>query len=173
MVYYNEFDAKKAAWLRELIARGLIAKGEVDERTIRDVQPGDLRGYRQWHLFAGVGIWSLALRNAGWVDARQVLTVSCPCTPFSTAGKRLGEKDERHLWPDAFRIIRDLEPPHVFGEQVSSPDGLAWYDGVKRDLNSCKYAVVASDLPACAFGAPHIRQRLYFGGIHAKAQKKL
>ena len=86
MNYYNEHDAKAAAWMRELIKEGLIADGDVDERSIVDVQPGDLAGYTQCHWFAGIGGWSLALRLAGWPDDRPVWTGSCPCQPFSSAG---------------------------------------------------------------------------------------
>lgn len=68
--YYNEIDPFAAQWLRELIAAGLIAPGEVDERSIEDVRPDDLNGFVQCHFFAGIGIWSLALRMAGWPDGR-------------------------------------------------------------------------------------------------------
>lgn len=88
--YYNEIDRGAAAWLRELIGAGLIADGDVDERSIADVKPGDLRGYTQCHFFAGIGGWSLALRLAGWDDARPVWTGSCPCQPFSCAGRHKG-----------------------------------------------------------------------------------
>lgn len=118
--YYNEFDKQKAAWLRELIARNLIAPGDVDERSIHDVRPDDLRGYRQCHFFAGIGIWSYALRLAGWPDDREVWTGSCPCQPFSAAGKQEGFNDERHLWPEWFRLIQSCCPPVIFGEQVAS-----------------------------------------------------
>jgi len=60
--YYSEFDPFKAAWLRELIKRNLIAPGVVDERSIADVRADELMGYTQWHLFAGIGIWSYAAR---------------------------------------------------------------------------------------------------------------
>lgn len=63
--YYNEFDPYAAQWLRNLIAAGHIAPGEVDERSIVDVDPADLAGFRQVHFFAGIGGWSLALRLAG------------------------------------------------------------------------------------------------------------
>ena len=87
MTYYNEIDPYAAQWLRNLIARGLIAPGDVDERSITEVTPDDLRGYEQCHFFAGIGVWSFALRNAGWPDDRPVWTGSCPCQPFSAAGK--------------------------------------------------------------------------------------
>ncbi len=86
--YYNEYDPKAAAWLRELIKHGLIALGDVDERSIVDVQPQDLASYTQVHLFAGIGGWSYALRLAGVPDDFPVWTGSCPCPPFSVAGKR-------------------------------------------------------------------------------------
>lgn len=159
--YYNEHDPKKAAWLRELIADGQITNGDVDERSITDVQPGDLRGYARCHFFAGVGVWDYALDLAGWGD-EPAWTFSCPCQPFSAAGKRLGEADERHLWPVMFSLVSVAKPGVCFGEQVSSKDGLNWFCGVKADLNSAGYRVAGVDLPAAAFGAPHMRQRLFF-----------
>src|SRR5688572_19163051 len=116
--YYNENDPFAAAWLRELIARGLIAPGDVDERSILDVRASDIRSYVQCHFFAGIGGWSYALRLAGWDDTRPVWTGSCPCQPFSAAGKQQGEADERHLWPVFGALIRQRRPAVVFGEQV-------------------------------------------------------
>lgn len=118
--YYNEFDKHAAQWLRNLIAAGLIAPGDVDERSIADVRADDLAGYRQCHFFAGIGIWSHALRMAGWPDDREVWTGSCPCQPFSTAGQGKGFDDERHLWPVWVDLIRECRPKTIFGEQVSS-----------------------------------------------------
>lgn len=160
--YYNEHDPFAAAWLRNLIADGLIAPGDVDTRDVRAVQPADLAGYTQHHFFAGIGGWSYALRLAGWPDDRSVWTGSCPCQPFSAAGKGKGFDDERHLWPAWFRLIRECRPPVVFGEQVSSPNGLAWLDTVSADLEAEAYALGALDLCAAGVGAPHARQRLYF-----------
>src|SRR5690554_3303002 len=162
--YYNENDPKAAAWLRELIGAGLIAPGDVDERSIEDVRPGDLAGYAQCHFFAGIGGWSYALRLAGWPDDRPVWTGSCPCQPFSAAGKRKGTADERHLWPEFHRLIADGNPPVVFGEQVASKDGRLWLAGVRADLEALGYGVGAADLCAAGAGAPHIRQRLWWVG---------
>ena len=162
--YYNEHDPFAAAWLKELIKAGQIVPGEVDERSIEDVLPSDLRRFTQCHFFAGIGVWSYALRCAGWPDDRPVWTGSCPCQPFSAAGKRTGTSDERHLWPAFFHLIQSCDPDIVFGEQVSSKDGLAWFDTVSLDLEAAGYAVGAADLCAAGFGAPHIRQRLYFVG---------
>lgn len=160
--YYNEHDPFAAAWLRNLIADGLIAPGDVDTRDVQAVQPADLAGYAQHHFFAGIGGWSYALRLAGWPDDRPVWTGSCPCQPFSSAGKGKGLDDERHLWPAWFRLIRECRPPVVFGEQVSSPDGLAWLDTISTGLEAEAYALGTLDLCAAGVGAPHARQRLYF-----------
>lgn len=160
--YYNEFDKKAAAWLRELIKAGHIADGDVDERSIEDVVPSELTGYTQCHFFAGIGVWSYALRQARWPDDRPVWTGSCPCQPFSAAGKGGGFDDERHLWPAFHHLISQCRPGVVFGEQVASKDGLAWLDLVQADLEGTGYAVGAVDTCAAGFGAPHIRQRLYW-----------
>jgi DNA (cytosine-5)-methyltransferase 1 len=108
------------------------------------------------------------LRLAGWPDDRAVWTGSCPCQPFSAAGKRGGTDDARHLWPEFYRLIAECRPATVFGEQVASKDGLAWLDIVSTDLEGADYAVGAADLCAAGVGAPHIRQRLYFVG-HASS----
>lgn len=158
--YYNENDPKIAAWLRELIKRRLIIDGVVDTRSIEDVVPHDIKEFKQCHFFAGIGGWPYALRLAGWPDDRAVWTGSCPCQPFSAAGKRKGTNDERHLWPAWFYLIELCRPSVIFGEQVASAP--AWLDLVQDDLEGCDYAVGAICLPACSIGAPHIRQRLWF-----------
>lgn len=160
--YYNEIDPYAAQWLRNLIEAGHIAAGVVDERSIEDVTPGDLRGFTQCHFFAGIGVWSYALRQAGWSDDRPVWTGSCPCQPFSDAGKGAGLDDERHLWPHFHYLIEKLRPETVFGEQVASKDGLAWLDLVQADLEGTDYTSAALDICAAGFGAPHIRQRLFW-----------
>jgi DNA (cytosine-5)-methyltransferase 1 len=160
--YYNEIDPFAAQWLRNLIAAGHIAPGEVDERSIVEVDHRDLRGFDQCHFFAGIGVWSHALRGAGWSDDRPVWTGSCPCQPFSAAGAGKEFADERHLWPAWFELIRLCRPVAVFGEQVASKDALAWLDHVCADLEGEDYAVGAVDTCAAGFGAPHIRQRLYW-----------
>jgi DNA (cytosine-5)-methyltransferase 1 len=172
MNYYNEFDPKAAAWLRELIAKGLIPYGDVDTRSITEVKPHDLKNYTQCHFFAGIGGWSLALQLAGWPSTRPVWTGSCPCQPFSSAGKQLGNADERHLWPVFFDLIRECRPECVFGEQVASAIGKGWLDGVSSDLESEGYACGATVLGAHSVGAPHIRQRLFWVADAAGGQRE-
>jgi len=162
--YYNEYDQKAAAWLRELIKKGHIADGVVDDRSIEDVKPTELAGFTQCHFFAGIGVWSYALRRAGWADDRPVWTGSCPCQPFSAAGKGAGFADERHLWPAFHHLISQCRPDIVLGEQVASKDGLGWLDLVQSDLEATGYASGAVDLCAAGVGAPHIRQRLWWVG---------
>jgi len=175
--YYNEIEPFAAQWLRNLIQAGLIADGEVDERSIVDVSGSDLRGFTQCHFFAGIGVWSYALRKSGWSDDREVWTGSCPCQPFSSAGRGGAFDDERHLWPHFFRLIKEQRPDVVFGEQVSSKDGLAWLDFVCADLEAEDYTVGALDTCAAGVGAPHIRQRLYWvadsgrGGVWGAGRK--
>lgn len=161
MTFYNENDAYAAAWLRRLIEAGHRAAGTVDERSIVDLEPKDLAGYDTCHFFAGIGGWPLALRLADWPDI-PVWTGSCPCQPFSVAGKRGGHRDERHLWPAWFRLIRECRPAIVFGEQVASADGLEWLDAVSADMEGEGYAFGAADL--CSAGAAnlHVRQRLWW-----------
>jgi DNA (cytosine-5)-methyltransferase 1 len=160
--YYNEIDPEAAQWLRNLIAAGHIAPGEVDERSIEDVHPNDLKPFTQCHFFAGIGGWPLAFRRAGWPDDRPAWSGSCPCQPYSQAGKGGGFDDERHLWPAFQWLIQHRDPVIVVGEQVASSDALPWLDLVQDDLEGMGYAFGAIAGPASGYGAPHIRDRLYW-----------
>ncbi|EHG7583493.1 DNA cytosine methyltransferase [Citrobacter sedlakii] len=162
IAYYNEIDPFAAQWLRNLIAGGHIAPGEVDERSIEDVTPDDLRGFTQCHFFAGIGVWSHSLRLAGWPDDKPVWTGSCPCQPFSAAGKGDGFADERHLWPHFFHLISERRPQHVFGEQVASGNANTWFDLVQTDLEGMGYAFGLVPFTSAGIGAPHIRERAYW-----------
>lgn len=169
---YNEVAPFPAEWLRNLERAGHIAPGVVLERDIRDITPAELAGFTQAHFFAGIGVWSHALRLAGWPDDAPVWTGSCPCQPFSTAGRGDGFDDERHLWPDWFRLIRECRPGVVFGEQVTSPDGIDWLDAVHADLEGIGYTVGAAVLPAAGVGAPHGRHRTFFVAVSDMQRRK-
>lgn len=158
--YYNEIDPYAAQWIRNLIAAGHVAPGDVDERSIVDVQPSDLAGYTQCHFFAGLGGWSGALRLARWDDSRPVWTGSCPCQPFSVAGAQKGFRDKRHLWPEFRRLIEKRYPAVVFGEQVAG--ATAWLSGVRSDLETVGYAVGTVPMEAASAGADHLRDRFWF-----------
>lgn len=188
--FYNDNDPFAAAWLRELIKAGRISNGVVDERPIQEIKPEDLNGFNRVHLFAGIGVWDYALTRAGWPDTDVVFTGSCPCPPFSAAGKKgcpfcrgmlnesrrvqfLGDghvfgcpscsyRDARHLWPEMWRLVEKRRPAALFGEQVASADGRTWIDIVQSDLETAGYAFAPINLCAAGFGAPHIRQRFFF-----------
>lgn len=182
-IYYNDHDPAVLAWASELIKKGLVPDGEVDGRSILDVSPDDVREFTQCHFFCGILGWSLALRLAGWPDDRPVWTGSPPCQPFSSAGRQLGKDDSRHLAPHFIDLVRACRPRVLFGEQVASSDVFgkaakrargkpiappqwAWLDDLSDRLEAARYAVGASDFPSAGVGAPHIRQRTYFGAIN-------
>lgn len=160
--FYNEIDPYAAQWLRNLIAAGYIAPGVVDERSIEDIKPEELYEFTQCHFFAGIGVWSLALRTAGWPDDRPVWTGSCPCQPFSAAGAGAGFADERHLWPAFHHLIAECHPAVVLGEQVASSHVGPWIDLVQADVEALDYAFGGVPFPSAGVGAPHIRDRLYW-----------
>ena len=165
MIIYNEIDPFSCVWLRNLSDNSIISAGNVIECDIARISAVEIQDAAQFHAFAGIGVWSHALYLANWPVEIPVWTGSCPCQPFSVAGKRKGTSDARHLWPEWLRLIRECVPPIIFGEQVASPDGRRWLDTVSSDLEALGYAVGAADLCAAGVGAPHIRQRLYFGAV--------
>lgn len=138
MNYYNDNDPIVCEWIRELIEEGLVPDGKVDCRSIEEVTPEDLRGFRQCHFFAGILGWPYALQLAGIPDDYELWTGSCPCQPFSVAGKQRGRDDKRNLWPEFYRLIRECKPQLVFGEQVSSVLGREWLLGKDTEVSQMR-----------------------------------
>ena len=94
-----------------------------------------------------------------------ILTGGFPCQPYSTAGRRLGKNDDRHLWPEMLRAIREIKPRWVVGENVRglvSWNGGMVFEEVQADLESEGYEVQPFILPAASVNAPHLRQRVWF-----------
>lgn len=110
-----------------------------------------------------------------WRGRVDVLSGGFPCQPYSVAGKRLGKEDERHLWPELFRAIREIKPTWVLGENVR---GLVnWnrgmvFEEVQADLESEGYEVLPFMVPACAVNAPHRRDRIWFVAYNTDARNE-
>jgi DNA (cytosine-5)-methyltransferase 1 len=98
----------------------------------------------------------------GTVD---IISGGFPCQPYSSAGKRLGKEDERHLWPEMCRAIREISPNFVVGENVrglTNWNGGLVFEEVCAELESYGYQVAPVIIPACGVGAPHRRERVWF-----------
>jgi DNA (cytosine-5)-methyltransferase 1 len=102
-----------------------------------------------------------------------IITGGFPCQPYSLAGKRKGKEDDRHLWPEMLRGIREIQPPFVVGENVFGlinwRGGLV-FDEVQADLEAAGYEVIPFILPACAVNAPHRRDRIWFVAHHTNSR---
>jgi DNA (cytosine-5)-methyltransferase 1 len=100
-----------------------------------------------------------------WRTDEIILTGGFPCQPYSLAGKRLGKADDRHLWPEMLRVIREIQPRWVVGENVHGlvnwDEGLV-FNEVQTDLEAEGYEVQAYVLPAASVNAPHKRDRVWF-----------
>jgi DNA (cytosine-5)-methyltransferase 1 len=100
--------------------------------------------------------------HRGTID---IISGGFPCQPYSSAGKRLGKEDERHLWPEMLRAIREIQPSWVVGENVrglTNWNGGLVFDEVQTELEAEGYEVLPFLLPACAINAPHRRDRIWF-----------
>lgn len=104
------------------------------------------------------------------LPAVELVVGGYPCQPFSYAGKRGGHDDERHLWPEMFRLVRELAPTWVVGENVKGHVTLG-LDEVLDDLEGAGYAARAFVFPACAVGAPHTRERLFVVAHSSRARQ--
>jgi len=98
-----------------------------------------------------------------------LLTGGFPCQPFSCAGKQQGEADDRFLWPEMLRIIREARPAWIVGENVAGIINMA-LDDVLSDLENEGYATQAFVIPACAVNAPHKRERVWIVA-HSKSYR--
>lgn len=157
---YLDIEPYVCEWTENLIDAGLIPKGEVWCRSIKDIKPRELQNFCHVHAFNGFAGWAYALRQAGWPDDRPVWTGSCPCQPGSLAGRQEGFEDPRHLWPDWQRLIRKCRPATIFGEQVAGWSD--WLNLVRGDLERMGYAVGAAPVQAASAGADHFRDRYWF-----------
>lgn len=109
--------------------------------------------------------------HRGTID---ILTGGFPCQPYSSAGKRLGKEDSRHLWPEMLRTIREIQPTYVVGENVrglTNWNGGLVFDEVQADLEAQGYEVTPFLLPACAVNAPHRRDRIWFVAYSSSASQ--
>jgi len=109
--------------------------------------------------------------HRGTID---ILTGGFPCQPYSSAGKRLGKEDSRHLWPEMLRTIREIQPTWVVGENVrglTNWNGGLVFDEVQADLEAEGYEVTPFLLPACAVNAPHRRDRIWFVAFNSKSER--
>ena len=105
-----------------------------------------------------------------------ILSGGFPCQPYSSAGKRLGKEDERHLWPEMLRAIREIQPSWVVGENVrglTNWNGGLVFDEVQSDLEAQGYEVLPFLLPACSLNAPHRRDRIWFIAYNASYTNKI
>ena len=162
MTYYNEIDSFCCGVLRRRVSDGSLPHGHIDERSVQSVSPADLLHYRQLHLFAGIGGFGLASRLARLPSDFSLLTGGFPCQPFSVAGKRRGDSDDRFLWPDMLRLIRGVKPLWVLGENVPGlDDGKLVLDRVLTDLEESGYEGRAFEIPACGVDAPILRRRIW------------
>jgi DNA (cytosine-5)-methyltransferase 1 len=163
-VYYNENNPFCAQWLRNLVAAGHIPAGDVDERSIEDVQPDDVRGYDQCHWFAGIGGWPLALRIAGAASSPSTWTGSPPCQDNSVAsavhGRRTGLDGARsglaHKWLD---LVQACAPAHIWFENV--PGVKPWIAQITGRLESFGCTVARSERSSKSVGAAHLRERVW------------
>ncbi len=158
--YYNDIAPFCIDILRKHITAGDLPAGEASLNDIRTVDPAPLQGFRQWHLFAGIGGMPYGLRLGGWPDDAEILTAGFPCQPVSVAGKRCAQADDRWLWPEVDRFIRLLRPRVVLLENV--PGLLIRGMGdVLRDLAASGYDASWRVLAAADVGAPHRRERVW------------
>lgn len=169
--FYNDFDPSASRWLDNLQRNNKIPKGVVSSMSITDID--EVGDYQYAHFFAGIGGWPLALQLAQLETDLKVWSGSCPCQPFSAAGKQKGVNDERDLWPVFNKLIQQERPDIIFGEQVAAAIRHGWLDRLTSDLESNGYLVLSSVLSANLLGAPHERRRLFWGAFNMENPNRL
>lgn len=98
-----------------------------------------------------------------------IISGGFPCQPFSVAGNKLGRKDDRHLWPEYFRVIKEFKPSWVVGENVTGIINME-LDNVLSDMESQGYETRTFVIQACTVGARHRRERVFIIGFNAKCR---
>jgi len=178
LAYYNDIDPVACAVVEKMIEAALIPDGNVECKSITDIEPEDISDYGAVHMFCGIGLWPLALRQAGWPDPSegipnsQVWTGSPPCQPFSVAStSKLGFKDERHLSPEFERLIKAINPTTVYFEQVSGASGKTWFSSLQESLKE-GYSTTGISSGACTVGSPMLRKRIYGVADRLMADRK-
>lgn len=155
-MYFNEIDAYCCTLLRRR-----FPAATVDERDVREVDPSDLDGHEQCHLFAGIGGFPLGLQWASWESP--IWTVGFPCKQTSTAaavhGRRVGlEGKDSGLWHEAVRLIEGCRPERIIIENVSG--AASWAGEIEGRLEEIGYHVRQLRGTASGVGAPHRRRRM-------------
>ena len=162
MVYYNDNEAFACSVIQANINRGRLPAGRVHCEDIQKVVPSDLEPFRQFHLFAGIGVGAYACRLAGMPDDFSIGTFGFPCQDISSAGRGAGIDGERSgLFFEAMRLWRDVRPAWLLAENVSA----LRTRGIERvisEMEGAGYCV----LPPVVVGAfhaeaPHERKRVW------------
>ena len=160
--YYNDIEPFCCDVLEARIADGRIPAGKVDRRSITEVTPDDVAGFKQCHFFAGIGGFAYACRLAGWPDDRAIWTAGFPCQDISTAGRGAGIKKGTRsgLWREIFRLIRNVRPPLVVFENVPAIRTRG-YDRIADAMARIDYSVRSVVVGAWAVGATIIGDRAW------------
>ena len=114
--------------------------------------------------------------GSAWRGRVDIISGGFPCQPYSAAGKRMGKDDERHLWPEMLRIIREAAPAYVVGENVrglTNWNGGVVFEEVCADLEAAGYEVWTGILPAAGVGAPHRRDRIWWVAHHSDRDRAM
>ncbi len=142
----------------ELLGHRVVCAVEKDAYCVEIL----LRRQEEGHL-PPFPVWSDARTFDGtaWRGVVDIVSAGFPCQPFSSAGKRAGEADERNLWPETIRIIREVKPRWVLLENVSSLLRFPYFGRILADLAASGFVGRYDCIPASAVGAPHRRDRLW------------